>query len=133
MSELDELASAVKSVAQAPPTVRRRNRVGTAASSLFGAAAIQATVGLLYWFAFAPRLGSVEWYVCFGFVIFVILGIIALSTPVFGASAGLAVYSGYLTWQALMRPELVTEGLIFKVPVLLLLLLSIVLAFRSVR
>jgi hypothetical protein len=135
-SDLDQLADAARDLAQDHATAQRKataSRIGSASSALLGAAAIMATVGLIRWWIYAPEVGSPNWYVNFGFIFFIILGVLARWTPVRASLLAIALYAGFLSWQAWLSLELLMTGLSFKVPVCFLLLLAAGLATRQQR
>ena len=86
---------------------------------------------LFAWWLYSPEFGPLDWVVTFSFLIYIALGVWARWQPVAPTVIGLLLYALFLGWQALMRPDLLTVGLIFKIPIVLLLITALVLALRN--
>ena len=100
-------------------------------SSIYGAAAIQAVVGIMYWFIYSPLFTSIDYLFAFGFIIFLILGKIADRAPKPASVTAATLYGFYLFNQLNVSLKLFMTGLIFKIPITILLIRAIVFAFKS--
>jgi hypothetical protein len=111
------------------PTGIRRDKNITA-SALFGVAAIQVIVGAIGWFLYGGELGLLDWIITFSGGIYIALGIAARWLRLPAAIIGAVLYLAFLGLQASQGMELLMAGLIFKVPVVVLLLVAVGSAFR---
>jgi hypothetical protein len=109
--------------------IRRDKNV--TASALFGVAAIQILVGAIGWGIHAGQLGFIDRIITFSGVIYIVLGIAARWARLPAALIGAVLYAAYLALQASRSIDLLMKGLIFKAPVVILLVLAVVFALRS--
>jgi hypothetical protein len=100
---------------------------------LFGAAAIQALLGLLLWGIYGPEFTPADWVYSFSFVIFVLLGILARRARIAAAVTAGALYGTFLLLQAASGMEFLKSGIKFKIPIVVLLLIALVVAFKRKR
>jgi hypothetical protein len=100
------------------------------ASALFGVAALQILVGAIGWFIYSAQLGWIDLIVSFSGPIYIALGIAAQRRRLSAALIGAALYAAFLGIQASHTLELLMTGLIFKIPVVILLALATVFAFK---
>lgn len=102
-------------------------------AALFGVGAIQGVVGLLGWWIHGPFFEPIDWVLTFSFVVFVALGFVARRAKIAGAVMGAIVYGVFLVFQACVSTELLMAGLVFKVPICILLVGGLVFAFKGIR
>lgn len=102
-------------------------------AALIGAGAIQGLISLLAWGIHGPNFELADWLIISIFAVFFGMGILARWVPLPAALLAAVVYGMFLTWQAQINVKLLTTGLIFKVPVVLLLLAALFFAFRLRR
>lgn len=103
------------------------------ASALFGVAAIQILVGAIGWFIYNGEMGFLDRIITFSGVIYITLGIAARWVRIPAALIGAILYAAFLAFQATRSTELLMTGLIFKIPVVVLLVVAVVFALRSPR
>jgi hypothetical protein len=113
-----------------PETMSASADKNITASALFGVAAIQILVGAIGWFIFSAQLGWIDLIVSFSGPIYIALGIAAQHRRLPAALFGATLYAAFLGTQASQSTELLMTGLIFKVPVLVLLALALVFAVK---
>jgi hypothetical protein len=99
-------------------------------SALFGVAAIQAVVGFLGWSIHSVDFAPIDWGITFSFVLFAVLALLARWARVLAAIIATALYGGFLLLQASVSIQLLTSGLIFKVPNVVLLLVALAFALK---
>ena len=100
-------------------------------SALFGVGVIQAVVGFLGWSVHGPKFAPIDWVITFSFLIFIVLAIAARWARVPAAVIAAAIYGAFLLLQASISIQLLMAGMIFKIPNVILLLVALVLAFKS--
>ena len=100
-------------------------------SALFGVAGIQAVVGLLAWSIHSPGFAPIDWAITFSFAIFAALAILARRTRVPAAIIAALLYGAFLALRATISLQLLTAGLIFKIPNIVLLVVALAFAFKS--
>lgn len=96
---------------------------------LFGVAAIQAIVGFLGWSIYSPSFAPIDWGITFSFAIFAAFAILARWACVTAALIASVLYVSFLAWQASTSTQILKTGLIFKIPILVLLVVALVFAF----
>ena len=111
----------------AAPTGLRRDKNVTS-SALFGVAAIQTVIGSLAYFVYSADLGLLDRIIAFGGAFYIALGIAARWSRLPSAAIGAILYAAYLVFQASHSMALLMTGLIFKIPILILLLLAVLFA-----
>lgn len=110
-----------------------RNERHPVSSSLFAVAAIQAVVGFLGWSIHSPEFAPINWVITFSLAIFITLAILARRARLPAAVIATVIYGGFLVMQVSISMELLMTGLVFKTPVVLLLLVALVVAFQRQR
>jgi hypothetical protein len=100
------------------------------ASALFGVAAIQIILGLLGWFMYSAEFGWLDWVITFSGAIYIALGIAARWARFPATIIGAVLYAGFLTLQASRSVDLLMSGLIFKIPIVILLVVAVVFALK---
>ena len=105
----------------------------TTASALFGVAAIQILVGAIGWFTYSGERSFLDRIIAFCGLIYITLGIAARWVRIPAALIGAILYAAFLALQATRSTELLMNGLIFKIPVGVLLVAAVVFALRSPR
>jgi len=108
--------------------MKKRHHVS---SALYGVAAIQALVGVIGWAIYAPRFTIADWVLTLSFLIFLVLAILARSLPRMSAVIAGTLYASFLLLQACTSVELLFRGMIFKVPIVLLLIIALTFAFKK--
>jgi hypothetical protein len=108
-------------------------RNDTTSSALFGVGAVQLIVGILGIITFSSRFGVIDWIISLSFALYFVLSHIAKRMPFHAAIVGACIYAAYLVFQALVNFRLLFEGLIIKVPVILMLIVAVVSALRLKR
>ncbi|HMJ65646.1 MAG TPA: hypothetical protein VK615_09870, partial [Candidatus Binatia bacterium] len=94
------------------------------ASALFGVAAIQILVGGIGYFLYSREMGLLDRVIAFSGFLYIALGVSARWVPLPAAVAGAVLYVAFLGFQASRSTELLMTGLIFKIPVVALLVVS---------
>ena len=112
------------------PTGIRKDKNVTA-SALFGVAAIQILVGAIGLFLYGGELGLLDKVIAFSGGIYIALAIVARWLRVPAALVGAVLYAAFLVLQASRSMDLLMSGLIFKIPVVILLVVAVVSALRS--
>ena len=102
-------------------------------AALFGVAALQGVVGLFGWWIHGPFFEPIDWVITFSFGLFVGLALLARRAKVAAAVIGMGLYVVFLVFQGFVSAELLMTGLVFKVPICLLLVGAVVLAFKQTR
>lgn len=100
-------------------------------SCLLGVAALHAVVSFLGIFLYSPQFDWLDWLVTSSPVVYIVLGIVAKGAPRTCAAIGLLLFAAFLGYQAVFNPELIGVGWIFKTPIGILLVTSLVLALRT--
>ena len=100
-------------------------------SALMGVALIQAVVCFLGWMTYGPTFTPIDWLVTFSFILFGGLALWARKARVPAALCAAGLYGVFLLWQATCSMELLKAGMIFKVPIVILILVAVALAFTS--
>lgn len=108
----------------------RRDK-NTTASALFGVAVIQLLVGIGGWYLYSGQLGLFDRIVCFSGAFYILLGIAARWFRFPAALIGALLYAAFLAIQASQSVDLLMTGLIFKIPIVILLLLALISALRN--
>jgi len=111
------------------PTGIRKDKNVTA-SALFGVAAIQILVGALGYFLYSGEMGLLDRIISFSGVFYIALGIAARWVRLPAAVIGAVLYAAFLAFQASRSMDLLMAGLIFKIPVVILLIVAVVFALR---
>ena len=99
-------------------------------SALLGVAAIQILVGFLGWSVYRDSFGWFDWIIMFSGAIYIALSVAARWIRLSAALIGAALYAAFLALQAFRGIDWLMSGLIFKVPVVLLLLVAVVSALQ---
>jgi len=99
-------------------------------SALLGVSAIQIVVGFLGWSVYRDSFGWLDWIIMFSGAIYIALSITARRLRLPSALIGAALYIGFLAFQAFRSADLLMTGLIFKVPIVILLLVAVASALR---
>ena len=104
----------------------------TPSECLFGAALVQGIVGYAGYSSFAsdPRFGLTEWIITFGGAIFLALSLVSRMAPRTASLSALALFLLYLGYQASISYDRATSGLIFKTPILILLVWALISSMR---
>lgn len=100
------------------------------ASALLGVAAIQILVGFLGWSVYRDSFGWLDWIVMFSGAIYIALAVVARWLRLAVALIGAAFYAAFLAFQAFRSIDWLMSGLIFKIPVVVLLLVAVVSALK---
>jgi hypothetical protein len=111
------------------PSGLRKDKNPTA-SALLGVAAIQIVVGFLGWSVYRDSFGWLDWIIMFSGAIYIALSVAARWIRLSAALIGATLYAAFLVLQAWRSTDLLMSGLIFKVPVVLLLLVAVVSALK---
>ncbi len=111
------------------PTGIRKDKNVTA-SALFGVAALQILVGGLGFFLYSGEMGLLDRIISFSGVFYIALGIAARWVRLPAAVIGAVLYAAFLAFQASRSMDLLMTGLIFKIPVVILLVVAVVFALR---
>jgi len=102
-------------------------------AALFGVAALQGVVGLFGWWIHGLFFEPIDWVITFSFGLFVGLALLARRAKVAAAVIGTGLYVVFLVFQGFVSVELLMTGLVFKIPICLLLLVAVVFAFKQTR
>ena len=102
------------------------------ASALFGVAVLQGFVGLLGWFTFSPQFNWFDWLLTFSFAYYLLLGILARWARLPAALLGAIPYAALLALQATQSLDFLLTGLLFKIPVIILLAVATIFALKPV-
>jgi hypothetical protein len=100
------------------------------ASALFGVAAIQILVAGIGWFLYSAQFGWIDWLITFSGAIYIALGVASRWIRLPAAVIGSVLYAAFLAFQASRSSDLLMSGLIFKIPVVILLLVAVVSALK---
>lgn len=111
------------------PTGIRKDKNVTA-SALFGVAALQILVGGLGYFLYSGEMGLLDRIISFSGVFYIALGVAARWIRLPAALIGAVLYGAFLLFQASRSMDLLMAGLIFKIPVVILLVVAVVFALR---
>jgi hypothetical protein len=111
------------------PTGIRKDKNLTA-SALFGVATIQILIGAIGYFLYSGEMGMLDRIIAFSGVFYIALGVAARWARLPAALAGAALYLAFLLFQASRSMQLLMAGLIFKVPIVVLLVVAVVAALR---
>ena len=111
------------------PTGIRKDKNLTA-SALCSVAAIQILVGAIGYFLYSQEMGLLDRVIAFSGLLYIALGVSARWVPLRAAVVGVVLYVAFLGFQASRGIELLMTGLIFKVQIVVLLVISIVFALR---
>jgi len=114
------------------PTGIHKNKNMTA-SALFGVAAIQILIGGIGYLLYSRDLGLLDRVIAFSGIFYVALGIAARWVRLPAALIGAVLYAALLVLQASRSIDLLMTGLIFKVPIVILLIVAVVSALRRIR
>lgn len=109
-------------------TRTKRNHVPTA---LMGVAAIQAVVGGIGWAVYGPQFGPLDWAITLSFLVYAALSLWSRWQPIAASCTGSLIYGLFLAYQATLGTALLFTGLVFKGPIVLLLIASVVMATKS--
>ena len=111
------------------PSGIRKDKNPTA-SALFGVAAVQILVGALGYFLYSGEMGLFDRVVAFSGAFYIALGIAARWVRIPAALVGAFFYAAFLALQASRSMGLLMAGLLFKIPVIILLIVAVVFALR---
>ncbi len=111
------------------PTGIRKDKNVTA-SALFGVAAIQIVIGAIGYFVYSGEMGLLDRIISFSGVFYIALGIAARWVRLPAAFIGAVLYAAFLAFQASRSMDLLMTGLIFKIPVVILLIVAVVFVLR---
>jgi hypothetical protein len=111
------------------PTGIRKDKNVTP-SALFGVAAIQVLVGGLGLFLYSGELGLLDKGIAFSGGIYIVLAVAARWVRLPAALIGAVLYAAFLVLQASRSMDLLMTGLIFKIPVVILLIVAVNFALR---
>ena len=111
------------------PTGIRKDKNVTA-SALFGVAAIQIVIGAIGYFVYSGEMGLLDRIISFSGVFYIALGIAARWVRLPAALIGAVLYAAFLAFQASRSMDLLMTGLIFKIPVVILLIVAVVFVLR---
>ena len=111
------------------PTGIRKDKNVTA-SALFGVAAIQIVTGAIGYFVYSGEMGLLDRIISFSGVFYIALGIAARWVRLPAALIGAVLYAAFLAFQASRSMDLLMTGLIFKIPVVILLIVAVVFVLR---
>jgi hypothetical protein len=111
------------------PTGIRKDKNVTA-SALFGVAAIQILIGAIGYFVYSGEMGLLDRVISFSGVFYIALGIAARWVRLPAALIGAVLYAAFLAFQASRSMDLLMAGLIFKIPVVILLIVAVVFALK---
>jgi hypothetical protein len=111
------------------PTGIRKDKNVTA-SALFGVAAIQILIGAIGYFLYSDEMGLLDRIISFSSVFYIALGIAARWVRLPAAVIGAVLYATFLLFQAFHNMALLATGLIFKIPIVVLLVVAVVFALR---
>jgi hypothetical protein len=101
------------------------------ASALFAVAAIWCVWGFLYWRRCHDYFGWSDWLlVVLSVGIYLLLGIHARRSRLAAAFIGAGLYASLVTFQAFQSVDQLMGGLIFKMPIAVLLLLAVMFAMK---
>ena len=103
------------------------------ASALLGVAAIQILVGGISYVLYSGEMGAVDKVICFSGLFYIVLGIAARWIRLPSAVIGAVLYGAFLLLQSFHGEGLLTLGLIFKIPIVILLVLAVAFALRNPR
>ena len=99
-------------------------------SALFGVAAIQILIGAFGYFLYSGEMGLFDRIISFSGVFYIALGIAARWVRLPAAVIGAVLYAAFLAFQASRSISLLTTGLIFKIPIVVLLVVAIISALK---
>jgi hypothetical protein len=111
------------------PTGIRKDKNVTV-SALLGVAAIQILLGAIGYFVHSGEMGLLDRVISFSGVFYIALGIAARWVRLPAALIGAVLYAAFLALQASRSMDLLMAGLIFKIPVVILLIVAVVFALR---
>ena len=112
-----------------PAGIRRDKNV--TASALFGVAAIQILIGAMAYFVYSAELGLLDRVIAFSGAFYFALGIIARWVRLPAAVIGTVLYAAFLVFQGSRSVDLLMTGLIFKIPIIILLIAAVLFALRG--
>jgi len=118
------------STAMSIPTGSIRKDKNPTASALFGTAAIQILVAAIGYFVYSGEMGSLDRVISWSGLFYIALGIAARWLRLPAALIGAVLYAAFLGFQASRSMDLLMSGLIFKIPVVILLIVAVVFAVR---
>jgi len=107
-----------------------RSDKNVTATALFGVAAIQILVGAMGWFLYSPQFEFLDWVITFSGLVYVALAIAARWVRLPAALIGAILYAAFLAFQASTSADLLMVGLVFKIPIVILLVVAVVFALR---
>lgn len=112
------------------PTGIRRDKNVTA-SALFGVAAIQILIGSIGYFLYSGEMGLLDRIISFSGVFYIVLGIMARWARLPSAIVGAVLYAAFLAFQASRSMDLLMTGLVFKIPIVVLLVVAVLFALKG--
>jgi hypothetical protein len=111
----------------------RKDKNATA-SALFGVATLLIFWGAIGWFIYSAELNWLGMLLCFSGFIYIVLGIVARWVRLPAALVSVILYMAFLVFECYLSvnhgEDLVMTGLIFKIPIVILLLVAVVSALR---
>jgi hypothetical protein len=111
------------------PTGIRKDKNVTA-SALFGVAALQILVGGVGYFLYSGQMGLLDRIISFSGVLYIALSMAARWVRLPAALTGVVLYAAFLAFQASRSMDLLMAGLVFKIPVVILLIVAVLFALR---
>jgi hypothetical protein len=96
-----------------------------------GVAVIQAIVGGLGWATYGPQFRPLDWAITLSFLIYVGLSVWSRWQAIVASCTGSLIYGVFLGYQATLSVTLLFTGLVFKGPIVLLLVAAVVMAIWS--
>lgn len=111
-----------------PVGIRKDKNV--TASALFGVAAIQILIGAIGYFMYSEQMDMYDHIIAFSGLLFITLGIAARWIRMPAALIGAVLYGAFLLFQATRSMDLLMTGLIFKIPIVVLLVVAIIFALK---
>jgi ABC-type uncharacterized transport system permease subunit len=107
----------------------RKDKNGTA-SALFGVAAIQILIGGISYYLSSGEMGWLDRFIAFSGFFYIALAVMARWARLPAAVIGAVLYAAFLGFEASRSIELLKNRLLFKIPVVVLLIVAIVFALR---
>ncbi|MCK6500915.1 MAG: hypothetical protein L6Q38_15670 [Nitrospira sp.] len=101
------------------------------ASALFGVAAIQILIGSIGYFLYSGEMGLLDRIISFSGVFYIVLGIMARWARLPSAIVGAVLYAAFLAFQASRSMDLLMTGLVFKIPIVVLLVVAVLFALKG--
>jgi hypothetical protein len=100
-------------------------------SALFGVAAIYCVWGFLHWQRYHDYFGWTDWLIVgLSASIYLLLGLHARRSRLIASLIGVGLYVSLVAFQAFQSLDLLLSGLVFKVPMAILLFLAVLFTLR---